>query len=249
MGEFDGKVAVVTGAGGGIGEAYARGLARSGARVVVAEIDVDAGERVASAIRESGGEALAVPTDVSDEESTLAMGAAARDAFGGIDFLVNNAAIFRTMERHSALDVPIEYWNRFMAVNMTGPLLCTRAVVDSMKERGGGAIVNQSSTAAWMGAGYYGIAKLALHGLTHSLAKELGPSQIRVNAIAPGPTNTEALRGLPEEIIQGIVSTLAIARTGTVDDLVGPLEFLLSEKAGWVTGVVLNVDGGQVMRV
>src|SRR5205814_8802692 len=118
--------------------------------------------------------------------STEAMGAAAADAFGVVHFVVNNAAIFEGMELHSLLDVPLAYWNKFFAVNMTGALLVTRALVPLMTE--GGAIVNQSSTAAWMGGGYYGIAKLALHGLTHTLAQELGPRGIRVNAIAPGPT-------------------------------------------------------------
>jgi 3-oxoacyl-[acyl-carrier protein] reductase len=249
MGEFDGKVAVVTGGGGGIGEAYAKGLAAAGARVVIAELDGAQGERVAKEIESQGGRAIAVRTDVSSEASTLAMGKAARDAFGGVDFLINNAAIFRTMENHSSLTVPLEYWNRFFAVNMTGALLATRAVWESMKERGGGAIVNQSSTAAWMGAGYYGIAKLAINGLTHSLARELGPYNIRVNAIAPGPTQTEALRTqVPQEMKDALVAQMALQRLGTVDDMVGPALFLLSDKAKWVTGVILNVDGAQTLR-
>jgi 3-oxoacyl-[acyl-carrier protein] reductase len=248
MGEFDGKVAVVTGAGGGIGEAYAKGLAAAGARVVIAEIDGTQGERVAKEIESQGGRAIAVRTDVSSEASTLAMGKAACLAFGGVDFLINNAAIFRTMENHPSLTVPIDYWNKFFAVNMTGALLATRAVWESMKERGGGAIVNQSSTAAWMGAGYYGIAKLAINGLTHSLARELGPYNIRVNAIAPGPTETEALRTVPKEMLDGIVAGMALPRLGAVDDMVGPALFLLSERAKWVTGVILNVDGMQIVR-
>src|SRR5262249_41974017 len=146
-------------------------------------------------------------------------------------------------ETHSSLTVPIEYWNKFFAVNMTGALLATRAVVDSMKERGGGAIVNQSSTAAWMGAGYYGIAKLAINGLTHTLARELGPHNIRVNAIAPGPTQTEALANVPKPIVEAIVAGLALQRLGDVSDMVGPALFLLSDRAKWVTGVILNVDG------
>jgi 3-oxoacyl-[acyl-carrier protein] reductase len=250
MGEFDGKVAVVTGAGGGIGEAYARGLAQAGAAVVIAELDAAAGERVAKQIESAGGRALAVRTDVSSEASTLAMGRAAIDAFGGVDFLINNAAIYKTMESHSVLTVPIDYWNRFMAVNLTGALLATRAVWESMKARGGGAIINQSSTAAWMGAGYYGTAKLALHALTQTLARELGPHGIRVNAIAPGPTDTEATRTVvPGALIQGLLASMPLSRLGTVDDMVGPALFLLSERARWITGHVLNVDGGQIMRV
>lgn len=250
MGEFDGKVAVVTGAGGGIGEAYAKGLAAQGASVVIAELDAAAGERVAKEIEASGGRALAVRTDVSSEASTLAMGRAAGEAFGGVDYLINNAAIYKTMEMHSLLSVPLEYWNHFMAVNMTGALLATRALVGSMKQRGGGAIINQSSTASWMGAGYYGIAKLALHGLTHSLARELGPFRIRVNGIAPGPTDTEATRKVvPDGMLKALLASMPLGREGSVDDMVGPALFLLSERAAFVTGVILNVDGGQILRV
>jgi 3-oxoacyl-[acyl-carrier protein] reductase len=246
---FAEKVAIVTGSGRGIGEAYAKALAEAGARVVVAELDADAGERVADEIQASGGEAVAVSTDVSDEASTLAMGAATEAAFGGIDYLVNNAAIYGGMEMHGLTTVPMDYWNRFMAVNMTGAVLCTRAVYRSMAKRGGGAIVNQSSTAAWMGAGYYGIAKLALHGITQSFARELGPRAIRVNAIAPGPTDTEATRTtVPSEFLDPMVAQLPLSRLGTVDDMAHATLFLLSDDAKWITGHVLNVDGGQMMR-
>ncbi|WP_334143241.1 SDR family oxidoreductase [Rhabdothermincola sp.] len=247
---FEGKVAVVTGAGRGIGEAYAKGLAREGAAVVVAELDAEQGERVAREIRSAGGRAAFVATDVSDEASTRAMGEAAREAFGGVDYLVNNAAIYGGMKIESLLKVDWDYYNRFMAVNMNGAVLCTRAVYKSMHERGGGAIVNQSSTAAWMGAGFYGIAKLALHGITHTLASELGWRNIRVNAIAPGPTDTEATRSTVDEgILQSIVSGMPLKRLGTVDDMVHACLFLLSDEASWITGHILNVDGGQVMRV
>jgi NAD(P)-dependent dehydrogenase (short-subunit alcohol dehydrogenase family) len=247
---FEGKVAVVTGAGRGIGEEYAKALAREGASVVVAELDADAGERVAKEIEHDGGKAIAVTTDVASEDSTLAMAKAANGAFGGVDFLVNNAAIYGGMELYGLTTMPMSYWEKFMSVNMTGAVLCTRALFGSMAERGGGAIVNQSSTAAWMGAGYYGIAKLALHGITGSFARELGPMNIRVNAIAPGPTDTEATRStIDDTIIQGLLATMPLSRLGTPADLAGACLFLLSDDARWVTGHVLNVDGGQVMRV
>ena len=146
------KVAVVTGSGQGIGEAYAKGLAREGASVVVAELNEEQGRRVTGEIEADGFKALFVKTDVADEASTLAMGKAATEAFGGVDYLVNNAAIYKSMEIHSMLDMPIDYWDRFMRVNMTGALLATRAVYESMTQRGGGSIVNQSSSAAWMAA-------------------------------------------------------------------------------------------------
>ena len=217
--------------------------------MVVAELDEDGGRRVAAEIEAGGGRALFVATDVSSEDSTEAMGAAARDAFGGVDLLVNNAAIYGNMEFHSLLTIPLDYWERFMAVNMTGALLATRAVWKSMVERGGGAIVNQSSTAAWMYGSYYGIAKLALHGITQNLARELGGSNVRVNAIAPGPVDTEATRGiLPGELAKDILKDMPLPRMGETDDLVGALLFLLSDDARWITGQILAVDGGQIVR-
>ena len=247
--DFGGKVAIVTGAGRGIGQAYAEGLARAGAAVVVADIDEDNARLVAGSIVDSGGQAEAAPVDVSDPESARAMAAAAVERFGGIDLLVNNAAIFGGMKLDLLLTVDWEYLQRFLAVNLTGALVCTRACYRSMSKRGGGAIVNQSSTAAYLYAGYYGWAKAGVNSLTQQLAHELGGMNIRVNAIAPGPTDTEAARSVvPEEYIRQLVSSLALKRQGQPEDLVGMCLFLLSDDAQWVTGHVFNVDGGQVMR-
>ncbi len=246
---IEGKVAIVTGAGGGIGEGYAKALAAEGAKVVVAEIKKENGERVAEELRAGGAEALFVEVDVGSESSTQAMAAAVTDKFGGIDFLVNNAAIFGDMELASLLTVDLDYYKKFMNVNMDGALLCARACHKSMKERGGGSIVNQSSTAAWMGVGYYGLAKLAMNGLTHCLSKELGHANIRVNAIAPGPTDTEALgKTVPESYKSQLVSGLALPRLGQPDDMASACLFLLSDASSWVTGQILAVDGGQIVR-
>src|SRR5262245_58224921 len=146
---FADKVAIVTGSAHGIGRGYALALAREGAWVAVADIHFEAAEGVAAEIRREGGQALAVAVDVSDEAQTLAMARTTAEAFGGVDILINNAAIFAHMERHSLLQVPLAYWNKFMSVNLTGALLCARAVVPHMVRRGKGKILNQSSTAAY----------------------------------------------------------------------------------------------------
>lgn len=244
-----GKAAIVTGAGGGIGLCYARELAAAGARVVIAEIDAERGEATASAIRATGGEAAFVRVDVGSEESTRAMAARACELYGGIDFLVNNAAMFGDMKQAPLLDVEWRYYQAFMNVNLNGALLCARACAPSMRARGGGAIVNQSSTAAWMGVGYYGLSKLAINGLTHCLARELGPTKIRVNAIAPGPTDTEALaKQVPPAYIEQMVAQLPLSRLGTPHDMAQACLFLLSDAAAWITGHILAVDGGQITR-
>ena len=163
---FDGKVSIVTGAARGIGEAYARALAAEGASVVVADVDADGAQAVAKDITAGGGTATAVAVDVSDPASTAGMAAATVDAFGGIDHLVNNAAIYGGMQLDLLVTMDWDYYRRFMSVNMDGALLCTRACWRAMAERGGGAVVNQSSTAAWMYSGFYGLAKVGVNGLT-----------------------------------------------------------------------------------
>ncbi|MFF0522627.1 SDR family oxidoreductase [Actinomadura nitritigenes] len=241
---FEGRVAVVTGAAQGIGEAYARGLAAEGASVVVADVD-ERGQAVADDIK-----GLFVRTDVSDPASTEAMAATAVERFGGIDHLVNNAAIFGTMKLDFLFTVDWDYYKKFMAVNMDGALLCARACYPHMQARGGGSIVNQSSTAAWQYSGFYGLAKVAINGLTQQLAHEFGSMGIRVNAIAPGPTDTEANRKVvPGNMSQKIVDQkMALKRMGTPEDMVGACLFLLSDDAAWITGQILNVDGGEVFR-
>jgi NAD(P)-dependent dehydrogenase (short-subunit alcohol dehydrogenase family) len=247
-GRFEGKVAVVTGAAQGIGEAYATALAAEGAAVVVADLNADAGEAVAAKIAGDGGTALFVRTDVSDPASAAAAAGRTVAEYGGIDLLVNNAAIYGDMAFDLLITVDWDYYRRFMSVNLDGALVMTRAVWRHMEERGGGAIVNQSSTAAWLYSGFYGLAKAGVNGLTQQLAHELGGMGIRVNAVAPGPTDTEATRKQAGDAARDLVKTLAIKRMGRPDDLVGACLFLLSDEAAWVTGQIVNVDGGQVFR-
>ena len=246
----EGKVAVVTGAGQGIGEAYAKALAAAGAGVVVADLNEEQAARVAEEVTAEGGRALALPVDVADPASADALVARVLDQWGRLDHLVNNAAIYHGMKVEPLMTVDLDYYRRFFAVNLDGALVMTRAAHRAIAAQGGGAIVNQSSTAAWMAGGYYSIAKAALNSLTVNLAAELAGSNIRVNAIAPGPTDTSATRSVvPEEFMDALVGSLMIKRMGTPDDHTGALLFLLSDAAAWMTGQVVAVDGGQVVRI
>ena len=240
---FEGKVAVVTGAAQGIGEAYAKALAAEGAAVVVADLNVAAGQKVAADV---GG--LFVRCDVSSHDDAAALVEATVAEYGGIDGLVNNAAIYGDMQFDLLISVDWDYYRKFMSVNMDGALVMTRAVYPEMQKRGGGAIVNQSSTAAWLYSGFYGLAKVGVNGLTQQLAHELGGMGIRVNAIAPGPTDTAATRTQAGDAARELVKGMALKRMGQPEDMVGACLFLLSDEASWVTGQILAVDGGQIFR-
>src|SRR4051794_7318229 len=244
-----GKVAIVTGAGGGIGRAYARGLADAGAAVVLADIAIDNARAAANELEADGFQALAVEVDVSDEASANAMAAAAADGFGTVDILVNNAALMAEVVKEGGLStVPLEVWHRTLAVNLTGPLLCTRAVIPYMIERGYGKIINQSSGGAFLPSHHYGVTKLGLINLTLSFAHELAPHGIRVNAIAPGFVNTDAgFRSANDELRAGIAASVPFP-FGDAEELVGGLIYLASSASDWVTGHTLNIDGGWVPR-
>jgi len=248
MARFTGRTAIVTGAAQGIGEAYARALAAEGANVVVADIDAELGEQVAKQIVADGGVASFTSVDVSDPASAEALAASTVETYGSIDHVINNAAIYGGMKLDLLLTVPWDYYKKFMSVNLDGALNVTRAVWPYMTKNGG-SIVNQSSTAAWLYSGFYGLAKVGINGLTQQLAVELGGSNIRINAIAPGPIDTEATRTTtPANMVADMVKQLPLKRMGTPDDLVGMCLFLLSDEAAWVTGQIFNVDGGQVIR-
>ena len=242
------KVVVVTGAAQGIGEAYAKGIAAEGASVVVADLNADAGEQVAKQIESDGGRAIFVRCDVSSAESAAALVERTVAELGGIDGLVNNAAIYGDMEFNLLITVDWDYYRKFMSVNMDGALVMTRAVYPEMQKRGGGSIVNQSSTAAYLYSGFYGLAKSGVNGLTQQLAHEVGGMGIRVNAIAPGPTDTAATKKQAGDASKELVKNLALKRMGQPEDMVGACVFLLSDEASWVTGQILAVDGGQTFR-
>ncbi|MGV9663963.1 SDR family oxidoreductase [Nocardia niigatensis] len=249
MARFTGRTAIVTGAAQGIGAAYAKALGAEGANVVVADLNAERGEEVAKQITADGGTAAFRRVDVSDPESATALADFTVAEFGAINHLVNNAAIYGDMKLDLLLTVPWDYYKKFMSVNLDGALNVTRAVWQPMITAGGGSIVNQSSTAAWLYSGFYGLAKVGINGLTQQLATELGGSKIRVNAIAPGPIDTEATQTVtPGSIVKDMVARIPIKRMGTPEDLVGACLYLLSDDAGWVTGQILNVDGGQIIR-
>ncbi|WP_433490891.1 SDR family oxidoreductase [Nocardia grenadensis] len=249
MARFTGRTAIVTGAARGIGEVYAQALAAEGALVVVADLNEEGGTAVAEKIVADGGTASFHTVDVSDPDSAKALADFTVAEYGKIDHLVNNAAIYGGMKLDLLLTVPWDYYKKFMSVNLDGALVMTRAVWENMAANGGGSIVNQSSTAAWVYSGFYGLAKVGINGLTQQLATELGGSNIRVNAIAPGPTDTEATKTTtPESMVKDMVNRLPLKRMGTPDDMAGALLYLLSDDASWVTGQIFCVDGGQVIR-
>ena len=251
---LDGRVVIVTGGGHGIGKAYCHGLAAEGARVVVAEIDSPAAEQTAEALRAEGAEALAVRTDVADEASTLEMAAKALERFGGLDVLINNAAVFITVpiSRGPLEEVSVEEWDQVMAVNLRGVFLACKAVLPAMKRQGKGKIINISSGTALSGAAgriHYVTSKAGVLGFTRTLAREVGPSGITVNAIAPGSTLSE--ENPTEEVIQmrqRRVGDRALPRVQLPADLVGTVIFFASAESDFITGQTLVVDGGATMH-
>jgi len=249
------QVVIVTGGGTGIGETYSEEIAKAGAKVVIADIAADAGEKVAARIRAANRAAIAVPTDISDPEQTQRMADAALAEWGRIDGLVNNASLMSTLERKSWMDIDIDEWDRVMAVNLKGMFLCCRAVYPQMKTQGRGRIVNISSTRFFLGTPnrlHYSTSKAGVIGFTRSLAREIGDDNITVNAITPGFTEspTQMATSTPEYLAQAKerYKGRAFKRGQTPMDLVGTVMFLLSDASGFMTGQTLNVDGGESMH-
>lgn len=246
--------AIVTGAGHGIGLHYAHGLAREGAAVVIAEIDPAAAEEAAAEISAEGGRAFAVATDVSDEASVRNTVARTLDAFGRVDVLINNAAIFASVRftRGPHDQISVDEWDRMFAVNVRGMWLCCREVIPPMREQGYGKIINISSGTASKGTTnmlHYVTSKAAVEGMTRALAREVGGSSgICINAIAPGNTESEPRRDeITEEVRQRTLRDRIIQRPELPEDLVGTAIFLASRESDFITGQVIHVDGGSVL--
>ena len=240
---LEGKVAIVTGAGGagvgGLGVVYARALASEGAAVVVSDIDGDAAARTAESITSTGAQAIGVRCDVTSDEDINAMVKAANDAFGGVDILVNNAGLARG-KWSEALILSADEWMEILAVNTVAPIMCAKACAESMGGRGGGVIVNQSSNGALIDAGAYTVSKLALNGVTKVLADEFSNHNIRVNGIAPGVMTAK----LPEEQVQRLLARQTVRRPGQPEDLVGLLLYLCSDESSFMNGQTVVIDGG-----
>ncbi len=248
------KVAIITGGGQGIGKEYALGFAREGAKVVIAEIKLENAQQVVTEIESKGGKALALRTDVTSEADAQEVVAKTIAAFGRIDALVNNAAIYYGKEMKPFEFISEKEWDASMAVNVKGLFIMSKAVMPRMKEQKSGSIINISSGTWLVGIPYlldYVTSKAAVVGFTRALAREIGEHGIRVNAISPGFTMTEAsktMKGAPPEMARILAEQTSLKRSQQPEDLVGACVFLASDDANFITGQLLNVDGGFAMH-
>lgn len=249
---LEGRVAIVTGAAQGIGAVYAKALAAEGAAVVVSDV-LDAGP-VAGAIQEAGGRALAVKSDVTDAKSVQAMVADAMTAFGGIDILVTNAALFGTLSPKPLTEIDSAEWTKVMEVNVRGVFECVKAVTPEMRRRRYGKIVNIASGTVFKGVPmllHYVTSKGAVLAMTRCLARELGDDGIRVNTLAPGLVMSENVIANPAwkgAVVANNIASRAIKKELYPADLTGSLVYLCSAESDFVTGQVVVVDGGSVMH-
>jgi 3-oxoacyl-[acyl-carrier protein] reductase len=250
--DFTGRSVLITGGGKGLGKVYAEEFAKAGAHVTAADIDVKAAEAVAAALHGSGLSALGLGVDVADEDSTKAMAKAALDRFGAIDVLINNASLMSVLPRRSWLEIPVDEWDRVMAVNLRGMFLCCRAVFPAMQAQKRGKIVNISSSRVWEGAPnrlHYTTSKAGVIGLTRALAREVGEFGITVNALTPGMTQSETqVASSSGNYLATRVAGRAIERVQVPADLVGAVMFLSSAASDFMTGQTINVDGGKSMH-
>jgi NAD(P)-dependent dehydrogenase (short-subunit alcohol dehydrogenase family) len=241
------RVALVTGAGSGIGRAIAEKLGTEGERVVVNDLKGEAADEVVAGIKESGGEASSAPGDVSDVEDVDRIVAVAREAYGSPEILVNNAGF---LQQKRFVDLTVEDFDRMIAVHLRGTFLCTRAVLPEMLSRGGGIVVNVASQLGQIGGielCHYSAAKAGIIGLTKSLAREVSAQGVRVNAVAPGPINTELILGLSEEWQRAKAAELPLGRFGEPAEVAETVAFLVSDGATLYVGQTLGPNSGDVM--
>lgn len=250
-GSLQGRRIVVSGAARGLGRAFAAGAAAAGGRVIVADVLEDRGRETCDALVRAGGEAYFEPVDLDEPRSIEALAEAAASRLGGIDGLVNNAALATGIGGKTCEEIDVETWDRVMRVNVRGTWLMVRACLPQLRASGNGKIVNLASDTALWGAPrllHYVSSKGAVIAMTRSLARELGPDGIAVNAIAPGLTLVEATEYVPEERHRLYVDHRAMPRAQHPDDVVGAALFLLSDAASFVTGQLLPVNGGFVLH-
>jgi 3-oxoacyl-[acyl-carrier protein] reductase len=241
------RIALVTGAGSGIGRSIAEKLAQNGERVVVNDVNPETANEVVAGIKEWGGEAAAAPGDVSDAESVQRIVAATHEAYDFPEILVNNAGF---LQQKRFVDLTVEDFDRMIAVHLRGTFLCTRAVLPEMLSRGSGIIVNVASQLGQIGGielCHYSSAKAGIIGLTKSLAREVSAQGVRVNAVAPGPINTELVLGLSEEWRNAKAAELPLGRFGEPWEVAETVAFLVSEGAALYVGQTLGPNSGDVM--
>ena len=242
------RVVIITGGGQGLGRAYAEHLAAQGAVCVIAELDGANGEKVAAEVRDAGGRALAVETDVAVLAEAKRMAAAALAEYGRIDCLINNAAIFSRITMAPFWELPVDEWERAMQVNINGAFYCARAVVPAMQEAKWGRIVNLASTTVAIGRVnylHYITSKSALIGMTRSMARELGAWNITVNLLWPGAVATEIERpSVSGAQFEAIAKQQCLPRPAEMQDIARVMLFLCSDESGYITGQGLQANGG-----
>lgn len=243
----DGRVALVTGAGRGIGKAVAEALAESGAAVGIVDIDADSAATTAEQISGRGLRAVAAAADVSDPTAIAAAAATVREALGPISVVVTAAAIDEAVPLG---EMTLEQWERMITVNLTGTFLTIQAVLADLKADGNGRVIAFGSNLAEKGGerlSHYCAAKAGVHGLVRALARELAGDGIRVNVVAPGPVETEMLRSLPQDWLDAKLAEMPVGRFGSTDDIAPTVVLLASDAGGFYTGSTLNVSGGDVI--
>lgn len=246
MSEHSRQVAVITGAARGFGKGFAEALAAQGARVVIADIDGAEAERTATAI---GANAEPLTLDVADEAAVLAAMTDVGERHGGIDILINNAGIHSVAASKPIGQLGTAAARRMFDVNVWGVVYCTLAAAPFMAGRANASVINISSMASYTSSSAYGVSKLAVRGVTVDFAHELAPQGIRVNAIAPGLMMTDTIRAeLPGPIVEAVSAMQLLKREGTVEDIVQAMLYLVSPRAGFVTGECLRVSAGVTLQ-